>query len=146
MGFFSKACLVAAAFGASAMPAVADGWTGGFERGTYYHTLTVKDLQLVVVCDMEETRGQNAGYMSFEIGGNMQMSGAARFNSDAGGQVAAVEYGSILNEYASPLRPTIDQIHERATNLYVDFNGARAEQELEVDIACIRLWLRHLST
>lgn len=102
MGIFSKACLVAAAFGASAMPAVADGWTSGFERGTYYHTLTVKDLQLVVVCDMEETRGPNAGYMSFEIGGNMQMSGQARFSSDAGGQVTAVEYGSIFKLWRWP--------------------------------------------
>lgn len=123
MGIFSKACLVAAAFGASAMPAVADGWTGGFERGTYYHTLTVKDLQLVVVCDMEETRGQNAGYMSFEIGGNMQMSGAARFNSDAGGQVATVEYGSILKRTDPALFHRITDMLASAGAITITFAG-----------------------
>ena len=40
-------------------------------------------------------------------------------------------FDQLIAEYASPLRPTIDQIHERATNLYADFNSARAEQGLE---------------
>lgn len=40
-------------------------------------------------------------------------------------------FDQLIAEYASPLRPTIDQIHERATNLYADFNSARAEQGVE---------------
>lgn len=39
-------------------------------------------------------------------------------------------FDALIAEYASPLRPTIDQIHERATSLYADFNRDRAEQGL----------------
>lgn len=42
------------------------------------------------------------------------------------GELAA--FDALIAEYASPLRPTIDQIHERATNLYADFNRDRAKQ------------------
>ena len=42
-----------------------------------------------------------------------------------------VAFDQLIAEYASPLRPTIDQIHERAFNLYADFNRGRAEQWLE---------------
>ncbi len=44
------------------------------------------------------------------------------------GELAAFE--KLLAEYATPLRPTISQIHERATNLYADFNRERAVQKL----------------
>lgn len=44
------------------------------------------------------------------------------------GELAA--FDALIAEYASPLRPTIDQIHERATNFYADFNRDRAEQGL----------------
>lgn len=44
------------------------------------------------------------------------------------GEIAA--FDALIAEYASPLRPTINQIHERATNLYADFNRDRAEQGL----------------
>lgn len=40
-------------------------------------------------------------------------------------------FDQLIAEYASPLRPTIDRIHERATNLYADFNSARAERGLD---------------
>lgn len=44
------------------------------------------------------------------------------------GELAA--FDALIEEYASPLRPTIDQIQERATNLYADFNRDRAERGL----------------
>lgn len=44
------------------------------------------------------------------------------------GELAAFE--KLIAEYATPLRPTIGQIHERATNLYADFNRERAVQKL----------------
>ena len=44
------------------------------------------------------------------------------------GELAA--FDALIAEYASPLRPTIDQIHERATNFYADFNRDRAERGL----------------
>lgn len=45
------------------------------------------------------------------------------------GELAA--FDQLIAEYASPLRPTIDQIHGRAFKLYADFNEARKEQGLE---------------
>lgn len=39
-------------------------------------------------------------------------------------------FDALIAEYASPLRPSIDGIHERATNLYADFNRGRTEQHL----------------
>ncbi|MFB9221639.1 Mu transposase C-terminal domain-containing protein [Paracoccus cavernae] len=39
-------------------------------------------------------------------------------------------FDALIAEYASPLRPSIDGIHERATNLYADFNRGRAEHHL----------------
>lgn len=45
------------------------------------------------------------------------------------GELAA--FDQLIAEYASPLRPTIDQIHQRAFNLYADFNRGRAQHGLE---------------
>lgn len=44
------------------------------------------------------------------------------------GELAAFE--KLILEYASPLRPAIDHIYERATNFYADLNRDRAEQGL----------------
>lgn len=40
-------------------------------------------------------------------------------------------FDQLIAEYASPVRPTIDQIHERVFNLYADFNMARRDQGLK---------------
>ncbi|GLK65171.1 hypothetical protein [Paracoccus kondratievae] len=79
-------------------PALAAGWTEGFERGTYYHTLTLDDLKMIVVCDAEGTRGKNAGYITVEAGGNDHIDGTLAVSLDGKAASTRLEYGSAFEK------------------------------------------------